>query len=64
MAVQEQVEFEHILDQIKSALLDNESPMHIKNARKYSVSANGTVLLDSTNKADMEWYEDDEDSKF
>lgn len=62
MAVQDRLEFAHILDQIKSSLLDESSGMHIKNVKRYPVNSNGVVLLDPSKKEDKEWYEDDEEA--
>jgi|GEM_PF-4910358 len=59
MAVQDKVEIAHILDQIRSSLLDETSDMHIKNVKRYPVNKNGIVLLDPLNEEDKEWYEDD-----
>lgn len=49
---------EQILDGIRKELVDPNSPMYIKNIKKYEVTKNGFVLLDKNDPADKEWYED------
>jgi len=58
MAVQDRTEFAHLLDQIESALTDENSGLYLKNIKSYPVTKFGHVLLDPLNEEDKEWFED------
>lgn len=62
MAVQDRVEYAHILDQIESALTDENSSLYLKNIKSYPVTKHGFVLLDPLNEEDREWFKDGEEA--
>lgn len=56
MSSQLKSKIENNLSLIKKELLDENSPMYLKNVRRMQVASNGMILLDPNNKEDRDWY--------
>lgn len=50
---------EKVLDEIRDALIDPESPLFIERIKTHQTLEDGTILLDKNDPQDRAWFEDD-----